>query len=342
MAKFIEANERVKRDYSFYLRDAKGQDHKSIDKALAAIRRFEESTKVKPFKRFNRLQASAFKDHLTKAKNSRTGKPLGITTVDATLRLVQAFFHWLVSQSGYKRVLTYADVEYFNNTTKASRAAHASRPIPYPTMEQCAHAFQAMRTATEFDKRDKALFAFLMLTCARDGAIASMKIKHVDIDQGIVFQDGREVNTKNAKSFRTGFYPVDQAYRDCLADWMAFLRNDKLFGPEDALFPKAKVKYLPGQGFTNVGLDRVGYGNSAKLNETIKSAFASVQMPSYTPHSLRKTLGKLGSAVCKTPEQLKAWSLNMGHSNLATTINSYVPVSEERQLEILKDMFADG
>ena len=338
MARYIEENERTKWDYSFYLRDAKGQDEKSIDKALAAIRRFEVSTKYKPFKKFNRLQASAFKDDLAKAKNSRTGKLLGITTVDATLRLVQSFFHWLVSQPGFKRVLTYADVEYFNNTMKARRAAHASRPIPYPSMEQCAHAFQAMPDGTEFEKRDKALFAFLMLTCARDGAIASLKLKHVDIEQGLVFQDGREVRTKNAKTFRTRFYPVDRSYRDCLTDWLIFLREVRLFGPDDALFPKAKVEYVRGQGFANVGLDRLGYGGSAKLNAIIKAAFAEVQMPEYTPHSLRKTLALLGNEVCKTPEQLKAWSMNMGHSNLATTINSYVPISEARQLEILSEM----
>lgn len=70
MARHIEENERIKRDYTLYLRDAKGQDHKSIDKALAAIRRFEESTKCKPFKKFHRLQAPAFKDYLTRAKNA--------------------------------------------------------------------------------------------------------------------------------------------------------------------------------------------------------------------------------------------------------------------------------
>jgi hypothetical protein len=65
-------------------------------------------------------------------------------------------------------------------------------------------------------------------------------------------------------------------------------------------------------------------------------------MPQYAPHSLRKTRALLGNDLCKTSEQLKPWSMNMGHSNLATTINSYVPVSEERQLEILGAMANAG
>lgn len=338
MARYVEENERIKRDYSFYLRDAKGQDHKSIDKALAAIRRFEESSKFKPFKKFHRLQASAFKEHLLRLKNVRTGKPLGITTVDATLRLVQKFFHWLVSQRGYKRVLTYNDVEYFNNTLKASRVAHTKRDIPFPSMEQCAHAFQAMPNETEFEKRDKALFAFFMLTGARDGAVASLKLKHVNIETGQVFQDGREVNTKNSKTFRCQFLPVDCAYRECFLDWVIFLKTNKMFGPVDALFPKAKVAVLVGEGFTNVGLDRMGYRGTGKLNQIIRNAFSVVQMPQYTPHSLRKTLMQFGDQACHSMEQLKAWSLNLGHENLATSINSYLPVSEARQLEIINEM----
>lgn len=335
MAKHIEANERIKHEYSGYLHNAKGQDQKSIDKAMAAIRQFEESTKVKPFKKFHRQQAADFKTYLAKQKNNRTGKPLAHSTVDATLRLVKAFFHWLASQSGYKRAVTYADIEYFNNTMKAARVAHAQRDIPYPSMAQCAHAFQAMPNDTDFEKRDKALFAFFMLTGARDGAVATLKIKHVNVETGQVFQDGREVDTKNAKTFRCQFYPIDPAYRDCFAAWVEYLKTEKLFGPTDALFPKAKIAYVHGQGLANVGLDRVGYRGTAKLNQIIREAFAMVQMAEFTPHSFRKTLTFHGDEVCKTLEELKAWSMNFGHENLATTINSYMPVSEQRQLEII-------
>jgi integrase len=322
MTKYVEANERIKHEYATYLRHAKGQDDTSIDKARAAIRRFEESTKFKPFTKFHRQQAADFKAFLYKAKNIKTGKPLGVSTVDATLRLVKGFFHWLVSRAGFKRVLTYADVEYFNNTRKAGRVAHTQRAIPYPSMQQAAHAFQAMPFETEFEKRDKALFAFFMLTGARDGAVASLKLKHVNVDLGHVFQDAREVKTKAAKTIHCQFFPVGAAYRDCFAAWVVFLRGVKLFGPEDTLFPKARVGVVEGQGFANLGLAREGFANAAKLDTIIRGAFAAVQMPEYTPHAFRKTLTHLGNELCNGPEQFKAWSMNLGHDNVATTIKS--------------------
>jgi len=338
MVRYFEENERIKHEYANYLRHAKGQDDSSIDKARAAIRRFEESTKFKPFKKFHRQQAADFKDYLSRQKNAKTGNALGYSTIDSTLRMVKGFFHWLASQTGYKRIVTYADVEYFNNTRKAGRVAHTQRVIPYPSMQQAAHAFQAMPFDTEFQKRDKALFAFFMLTGARDGAVASLRLKHVNMELGHVFQDAREVNTKNAKTIMCQFFPVHEVYRDCFTAYVTFLREIKLFGPEDALFPKARIGVVDGQGFTNLGLSREPFANTAKLNTIIKAAFVAVQLPQYTPHSFRKTLTHLANEITKTPEEFKAWSMNLGHENVATTINSYLPVTTERQLELIRCM----
>ena len=338
MVRYVEENERMKRAYATHRRNAKGRDETTIDKELAAIRQFEESTKFKPFKRFHIEQAVEFKAYLARQKNARTGKPLGVTTIDATLRMVKAFFVWLVERPGYRRVVSFADAEYFNNTLKAGRAAHAQREIHPPTMEQCAHAFRAMPTETVFDKRNKALFAFFMLTGIRDGAAASLKLKHVNIETGHVYQDGREVKTKAAKTITTYFLPVGAVYHDCFCDWVTLLRTDMLFGPGDALFPKARIKAVEGKGFQSVGLERTGYASAAKLNTIIKAAFASVQLPEYTPHSFRKTLTLFGDEMCETREQFKAWSMNLGHENVATTINSYLPITTQRQMELIRGM----
>ena len=85
------------------------------------------------------------------------------------------------------------------------------------------------------------------------------------------------------------------------------------------------------------GFSREPYASGTKFNEIIRGAFAAVQMPEYTPHSFRKTLAKHGDEVCKSLEQFKAWSMNLGHAHLAT-VNSYIPVSRERQAELLMGM----
>lgn len=339
MRKFIEENERAKRAYVHYLENAKGLDQKSTDKALAAILRFEQSTGFKTFKRFHIEQASRFKTDLAKAKG-RTGKLLSHATVDATLALVRGFFHWLAGQSGYKSRISYSDTDYFRNTRKDARVAHTQRDIPYPSASAAFHAFQAMPQATEFQHRNKALFAFFMLTGARVGAVASLRLKHIDLFHGHVFQDGRDVDTKNAKTIDTTFFPVDPAYLECFTAWVYYLREVRLFGPQDALFPKPEMGLAKGGGFAVTGLSRDTYRGTEILNRIIRNAFDSVQMPEYTPHSFRKTLAMLGDEKCKSLEEHKAWSMNMGHENLITTISAYMPVSNQRKAELIKSMVA--
>ena len=100
--KYHEENERIKRRYLQYLREAKRMDISTVDKAAEAILRFEQNNNFKPFKRFHIEQAIAFKSRLSNQKNARTGAPLSKATVDGTLRMVKAFIHWLAGQPGYK------------------------------------------------------------------------------------------------------------------------------------------------------------------------------------------------------------------------------------------------
>ncbi|MBE0455498.1 MAG: site-specific integrase [Roseovarius sp.] len=335
--KFNEDNERVKRRYLHFLREAKRSDVATVDKAAGAILRFERSTGFKPFKRFHIEQAVAFKRHLSSEKNARTGAPLSMATVDGTLRMVKAFILWLAGQPGYKSRISYSDAEYFNLNAKDARIAHTARDTIYPSPEQCRHAFAQMPSATPLERRDKALFAFLMLTGARDGAVASMRLKHIDLVECCVYQDARDVKTKFSKTFTTWFFPVDDAYLHAFRDWVTYLREEELFGPNDALFPKPRMGLKDG-AFAALGLSRDTYSNAGKLRAVIKDAFTNSGLPAYGPHSFRKTLGVLANGHCKTPEQFKAWSMNLGHENIATTLSAYCPVSQSRQGELIRGM----
>lgn len=337
MRKVIEENERMKRKYVFHLEETDGLDAKTTDKILAAILKFEQSTGFMPFKRFHIEQAAKFKVTLSQAKNQR-GQPLSHSTVDATLTIVRKFFHWLAGQSGYKKVLTFSDARYFNNNRKSARIAHTANEKEYPSTEAAFHAFQAMPSVTEFDRRNKALFAFFMLTGARVGAVASLRLKHIDLFNGKVYQDPREVNTKAAKYIDTVFMPVNPEYLACFTDWVEYLRKEKLFGNTDALFPKAQMGLAATGGFQNVGLSRDPFSTTTPLNKIIRNAFAMVQLPQYTPHAFRTTLIKMANDRCKTVEEFKAWGMNIGHENMAVTMGSYLPIPRQRKEELIKKL----
>jgi site-specific recombinase XerD len=202
------ANERIKRRYLEYLREADGQTEGSLDAAAKALSRFETYTNHRDFKAFRPEQAKAFKARLGNQLNARTGERLSKATLYSTLRILRAFFRWLAGQQGYRSKLTYDDADYFNLTDNDARIAKTRRSTPVPTQEQIAHVLATMPVGTDVERRNRALIAFTLLTGTRDGAMASLKLKHVDLEQGTVFQDAREVRTKARKTFTTWFFPV--------------------------------------------------------------------------------------------------------------------------------------
>ncbi|MEE9376350.1 MAG: site-specific integrase [Rhizobiaceae bacterium] len=338
MTKRNPENERIKRAYFNHLRNAKGKDENTLDKVAAAIIRYEQATGFKSFKQFHPEHPGRFKKHLAKAKTERTGEPLAKATVDAILRMLKAFILWLAEQNGYKSRISYSDADYFNNNAKDARVAHAKRETPYPSMEQCAYAFNQMPSATLVERRNRAGFALLMLTGARDSALTSLRLKHVDLIEGQIFQDARDVRTKNSKTFYTWLFPVDEIYLDCFVEWVNALRKDLLFGPDDAVFPKPKIEVIADIGFQVTGLTGEIYANAGAYREMIKGTFVSAGLQPFVPHSFRKTLVKYGDQICGTREQFKAWSMNLGHDSIDTTLTSYLQISVERQGELMKGL----
>ena len=80
------------------------------------------------------------------------------------------------------------------------------------------------------------------------------------------------------------------------------------------------------------------YANAGKLRTVIKDAFTDAGLPAFASHSFGTTIGLLANDHCKTPEQFKAWSMNLGHENIATTLSAYCPVSPSRQGELIRGM----
>jgi integrase len=336
------ANERIKRHYFTYLAEALGHSEQTIDAVAKAISRFEAYTRYRDFKAFHIEQAKGFKHSLSVQRGSRSGEPLSKATLYTTLTALKRFFVWLAGQPGYKSRLAYADAEYFNLSTKDVRIAKATRPARVPTLEQICHVIRSMPTTTEIERRDRALIAFAILTGARDGAIASFKLRHIDFEEGRIDQDARQVHTKFSKSFVTTFFPVGDGIRVVVVDWVNYLRREKLWGLDDPLFPATRIAISAGLRFEATGLDRKHWSTAGPIRTIFKEAFASAGLPYFNPHSFRKTLALLGGQRCRTPEEYKAWSQNLGHEHVLTTFCSYGDVSGHRQSEIMRSLVSPG
>jgi integrase len=329
-------NERIKHRYLHYLREAKRLSEHSTDAAAAALSKFEAYTGSRDFKRFHIQQAIAFKRRLFEEVSCRTGERLSGATILSTLNALRAFFQWLAMQPGYKSRISYADAEYFTLPEREARSAKAALERPVPTIEQILHVLRHMPSETDVQLRNRALIAFTLLTGARDGATASLKLKHVDVREGKVLQDAREVRTKFAKTFATWFFPVGDGVGKVVDDWVSFLTVEKLWGPADPLFPATRVVLGPDHQYKADGLSRAHWSNATPIRAIFKEAFTSAGLPYANPHSFRKTLAQLGERLCQTPEEFKAWSQNLGHEQVLTTFSSYGNVRGDRQAELIR------
>lgn len=336
MSKHNAENERVKRLYFTHLRSARGLSEASIDPVAKAIHRFECTTNFRSFKKFHREQAIAFRRRLDEATRERDGKPLSLATVAQTLNALRGFTLWLAEQPGYRTCVRYSDADYFRLSEKDSRIAKAPQPRPIPTPEQIESVLRGMSAGTDLERRNRALIAFTWLTGVRDGALASLKVKHVSVEQERVNQDPREVKTKNSKAQVTTFFPVGPLAQQIVMEWVEFLLRDRLWSLDDPLFPKTAIEQGSDRQFRAVGLARTHWSNATAVRTIFREAFETAGLPGYNPHSFRHALAMLGERVCKTPEEFKAWSQNLGHEQVLTTFASYGEVSAHRQAEIIR------
>lgn len=331
-------NERIKHEYRKFLKEARQQSESSIDSVDHALAQFDRYNNFKDFRRFHFEQAIGFKKYLANQTNQKTGNPLSKSTIHRTLQNLKGFFQWLSMQQGYKSTVSYPDAEYFNLSEKDVRIASARQKKRYPTLEQVNKVLHAMPSQTSIERRDRALIAFTILTGARDGALASFKLRHIDIESGCVHQDGKDVNTKFSKTFDTYFFEVGEDIKAIVVDWIEFLLSEQYWTEDDPLFPSTEMSIVVGRGFQATGLKREHWQNANPIRRVFKRAFEAANLPSYRPHSFRDTLVSLGSKRCGSPEEMKAWSQNLGHSNVSTTLTNYGEVQPERQAELIRGL----
>jgi integrase len=331
MPKHNAENERVKREYLRWLKNAGGRSEPTLDIAAAAIDRFEAHTRLRDFKTFRRDQAVSFKEHLAAQCHPKTGKPLSKATLYGTLKTVQAFFEWLSREPGYRSHVHVSDAAYFRPTDNDARIATARREKAAPSLTQVQHVIASMPTDTVVQRRDRAVVALILLTGARDAAVASLRIKRLDLSRRELVQDARDVKTKRAKTFTTWFFPVGEEAVAAVAAWVAELKSELLFGPDDPLFPATKLALDATGLFTSLGVERRHWTTAAPIRTIFRKAFEGSGLLYYGPHSLRRTLVALGYDRNLSVHDMKVWSMNLGHDSMLTTLGSYGDVSATEQ-----------
>jgi hypothetical protein len=148
----------------------------------------------------------------------------------------------------------------------------------------------------------------------------------------------REVNTKFSKTFHTVFFPVGEEIRSIVADWVSYVQKEKFLGNDDRLFPATRMALGASGQFEVSGLAREHWETTAPIRSIFREAFVAAGLEYFEPHSFRNTLVRLGECLCRSPEDFKAWSQNLGHEQVLTTFLSYGEVGWQRQGEIIRGL----
>ena len=106
--------------------------------------------------------------------------------------------------------------------------------------------------------------------------------------------------------------------------------------PARPAFPATEMGLSVESVFAPQGLGRKAWTKSGPIREIFKTAFAAAGLTYFNPHSFRDMLVRHIMTLDLPVETLKAWSQNLGHQGLLTTLTSYSTGTTPRQAELIR------
>ncbi len=201
-------NERAKRRFLRWLKEAKGYAESSIRDIEKAIWLYEDFIKHEDFALFNSKKAISFKKWLEDKRTN--GRMLSNATQYHYLRHLKGFFGYLSSQVGYKSKITPDSISFLSLEKKKVREAISPKNVEYPPLDYVKQLANSIEIRNEIDQRDRALVAFLLLSGMRDKAVATLPLGCFDREKLQIRQYTRDgVETKFGKSYISFLFPFD-------------------------------------------------------------------------------------------------------------------------------------
>lgn len=323
--RFNAFNERLRHDFFQYQREGIGLAAGTIRTQELGLDRYEAFIERRNFGSLTKDEAIAFKKHL------REGK-LSVAVVKATLKTAQAFHFWLHKTKGLGQ-RGFMAIGYLTMDAKEARKAIAIEKFgKYPTFDEIDRAIMAMPAKDLRDRRDRGMMLVLATTAIRLSALRTLRIKHLDLENGCLHQLSSEVETKFSKSFVSILLPIRPHWLQLLAEYKEELLQAG-YCDEDPLFPKTSP--VKQGGFNNREMTKEFLRDGQMIEKIVGAAFVNAGLKKFTPHSVRDTHADLLNSPGTSYEVARAMSANLGHSSLKVSAMSYGHLSLEQKRDIL-------
>lgn len=331
-------NEKVKERYLNWLRGAKGFSESTIVAIERALADWDDSARHEDYAKFNQRKAEGFKDTLLQAGN--TAGRRSMVTPYHTLRHVKSFFQWLATQQGYKSRISIDSISYLSLDRKKVREITAPKHQAYPSLDYVRKLAGSIEIRTEMDLRDRAMISILLLSGMRDKAVATLPIgalskKTLEIRQLPQFG----VETKFGKPMITYLWKFDELLLKYVLDWVEYLERVKLFGSTEPMFPRSKViQNLESLSYESNEVDNKFWSGTGAIRQILRERAMVAGLAYFKPHSFRHAASRLALSYCRTPEEIRAVSQNLGHEDVGTTIMTYGKLDQDRVAAVVSGM----
>ncbi len=328
-------NEKEKRAFTRWLKEAKGYSEATIVTIERAIYLYEDYSDHEDFGRFSRGRAMGFKTWLEDRQSKKgASNPTGMYH---TLRHLRSFFAWLRDRPGYKSKIDYSDIEYLTLDRKKVQEIHSPHPVRFPPLDYVVQLANSIKIESEIDQRDQALIAFLFLSGMRDSAIASLPLGCFDKEKLTIDQSpSKGVKTKFGKAFIARLFGFDDQLLGYVKAWAEYLEKEKLFASTDPLFPQTRVIQAPGSlSFSATAVKPVFWQGAGSIRQILRVRAKAAGLEYFHPHTFRHAAVHLAFERCDSPEEIKAVSQNLGHEQVMTTLTTYGTLEQSKVQELV-------
>jgi site-specific recombinase XerC len=180
---------------------------------------------------------SSYRLELIRLKNLPTDQGgLSGSTIAHKATQLREFLTWLEKQfPPSKRLQDLASYLQLPKGVTAKRLNERQRDVP--SLENAHEMVTRLPTSTLRELRDQAMVAFAFVSGLRAAALTSFRIKHLDLENRSVLQDGQDMRAKNGKCFRVYWFPRTEPLQDIFLNWIEKLK-ELGFESDDAVFPK--------------------------------------------------------------------------------------------------------
>jgi len=235
------------------------------------------------------------------------------------LAAARRFYTWLAAnQPGYKNIK-----QAWINTLKVKRLSEVPRNKEAVTLDEILAIAKAPASSI-LERRIRAAAVMLFLSGMRIGALVSLPIQAVDIENRKIMQyPSLGVRTKNRKYGVTTLLDIAELL-EVVKDWDKEGRSQR---PSEGFW---FAPLSPDTGEFDPACFEIGEHRDILARKNLQAWLDKVGLPYHSPHKFRHGHIHYAMARAKTIEDYKAISLNVMHSSMEITDQFYSVLNDSQ------------